>query len=150
MPRRTYAQRIPIPLEGDPATCFYSKDGLLLAKGYKRIVIGQRGPYIEFDDDQIIKDNISIPKHAEHKLKNSMSYYWEYRSNDRSFVKLYWQKMTVLYADYKVGLWYISPSEVKTDEFAKLLLPRYYEVEVPVEVPKEIPETKGTLFDDLK
>ena len=149
MPRRTHAQRLKIPIEGNSNLCFYSKEGLLLARGYKRVVIGQRGPYIEFDDDQIVKENIHIPKYAEHKLTDSMAYYFEYRSNDSSFVKLYWQKMTVLYADYKVGLWYISPSEVKTEEMAELLFPCYWEPELKEEPMSEPIEPTGTLFDDI-
>ena len=95
MKRRTTEERIVIPLEGNPDTNFYTKDGLLLAHGYLRVVIGGRGPYIEFDPSQIIHDNIYIPDHALRKLTNSMSYYHEYRSKDDCYVKLYDQKITI-------------------------------------------------------
>jgi len=133
MKRRTTAERIAIPLEGNPTTQFYTKKGLLLARGYTRIVIGGRGPYIEFDSEQIVEENIYIPEHALHKLESNFSYYHEYRSKDDCFVKLYDQKMEVSYADYKVGMWYISPEEVKTDEVDELFLPPYPDPEVPQE-----------------
>ncbi len=38
---------------------FYTKSGLLISIGYDRLVIGQRGPYVEFSS--LIKENIHIP-----------------------------------------------------------------------------------------
>ena len=128
MKRRTTEERMVLLLDGDPDTIFYSKNGLVLAHGYTRIVIGGRGPYIEFSFDQIVHDNIYIPDHAIHKLNNSMSYYHEYRSKDESKVKLYDQKMGVSYADYKVGMWYMAPNLLRTDEFENLVLPLYPEL----------------------
>ena len=123
--RRTIEERMVLPLDGDPDAVFYSKEGLVLARGYTRIVLGGRGPYIEFSSDQIVHENIYIPDHARHKLQNSMAYYHEYRSKDDANVKLYDQKMCVSYADYIVGMWYISPNLVRTDEFEDLVLPLY-------------------------
>ena len=120
MKRRTYSERLTINIDGNDFTKFYTKDGLLVAIGYTRVVIGGRGPYIEFEDKHIVKDNFHIPKHAEYKLSQSMSYYHEYRSNDGCFVKAYYQQMGVSYADYKVGKWYIDPEKVKTDELEEL------------------------------
>ena len=143
MKRRTMAQRFKIPLEGDPNINFYTMNGLILAKGYSRIVIGGRGPYIEFEDSSIVKENIYVPPHAQHKLKNTLSYYHEYRSRDGSWAKLYFQRMEVSYADYKIGKWYIDPIIVKTDEFEDLLLPMYYQEEIKEEV------KKPNIFDTL-
>jgi hypothetical protein len=39
-------------------------------------------------------------------------FYVEWRTKDQSNVKVYDQKRTVEYADYKVGLFYISPFEL--------------------------------------
>ena len=125
--KRTMKDRFAIPLDGDSSIRLYTQAGLLLATGYTRIVIGGRGPYIEFAPEQIEYGNISIPDHAQHKLENNLSYYHEYRSNDNCFVKLYQQKIKVGYADYLVGMWYISPFNVKTDNFDDLLLPLYTE-----------------------
>jgi hypothetical protein len=144
MKRRSAEERIAIPINGNPDTNFYTSKGLLLTKGYTRVVIGKRGPYIEFDPSQIERKNIHVPPHAEHKLDNDYSYYHEYRSIDSCFVKLYDQKLTVAYADYKIGMWYISPSDVKTDEFDNLVLSMYYEEPKPPLPPKE-----DGLFDIL-
>ena len=141
MKRLKMSERFKIPLAGDPNICFYTKRGLLLAKGYSRIVIGGRGPYIEFEPENIMMDNIYVPDHAKHKLENSLTYYHEYRSKDDSYVKLYFQRMEVSYADYKIGKWYVDPMVLKTDEFDNLLLPLYQELGSPVS------EIKPTLFD---
>lgn len=150
MHKRSYKERILVPIDGSEDISFYTKGGLLLAKGYVRVVIGGRGPYIEFLDTQIIKDNIYVPKHAEYKLQRMMPYYWEYRSKDKCFVKLYYQKMLVQYADYKIDYWYISPFDLKTDKLENLVLPLYAD---PEEIIEEIsPSTdisKGSLFQDL-
>ena len=128
-----------ISTEGDFSTKFYTPDKLLLATGYVRIVVGGRGPYIEFSSEQIQHNNIYIPDYARYKVGNDLSYYHEFRSNDKCFVKLYYQKLRVAYADYKVGMWYISPLQVITDEHDDLLLPSYVE---------EIEEDEGPdLFD---
>ena len=143
MKRLTTAQRFKIPLVGDPSINFYTLNGLLLAKGYTRIVIGGRGPYIEFEDASIVKANIHVPSHAIHKLTASLTYYHEYRSNDESWVKLYFQCMGVSYADYKIGMWYIDPTRLKTDEFDNLILPMYKSEEIVEEV------KKPSLFDEF-
>lgn len=145
MKRLSTKERFRIPLDGDSDMKFYTKSGLLLATGYERIVIGGRGPYIEFSSDQIEHGNIHIPKHAEYKLENSFSYYHEYRSNDECNVKLYDQKIGVSYADYKVGMWYIDPNLIKTDEFEDLMKPLYEDVDTAVENSEDSPN----LFDSL-
>jgi hypothetical protein len=124
----------------------------LVATGYTRVVIGGRGPYIEFEDKHIVKDHFHIPKHAAYKLSQTMPYYHEYRSNDKCFVKAYCQQMQVSYADYRVGKWYIDPEKVKTDEFENLLLPPYpgpYNVAKSVEITHLYVEEKAkpSLFD---
>ena len=138
------SDRFKIPITGCPEISFYTKHDLLLAKGYNRIVIGGRGPYIEFSTFQIVMDNIYIPNHAKHKLQESLSYYHEYRSKDQSYVKLYFQRIGVSYADYKVGKWYIDPMCLKTNEHDSLLLPLYIENPTKEELP-----IKSTLFDVL-
>lgn len=117
-----------------------------MAIGYERVVIGGRGPYIEFTDDQIQRDAIRIPTSKEYKLHNSMSYYHEYRSDDSSYVKVYYQKIGVQYADYKVGYWYISPEDLLAEDIGEVMGPLYYELQ-PEPEPKDEPEE--TLFDVL-
>ena len=110
-----YQERLKIPLEGDNSTRFETGTGLHVATGYTRIVIGQRGPYIEFSPDQIILANLHVPKNERDRLREprrSYVYYFEWRTNDDANVKVYEQKKTVDYADYKVGLLYISPFDL--------------------------------------
>lgn len=92
---------------------FYTKSGLLISIGYDRLVIGQRGPYVEFSS--LIKENIHIPKEQYYRLKSSFVYYDEYRTNDVCNVKVYFQKKIVKYADYKLNKWYISPYDLEFD-----------------------------------
>jgi len=138
MKRKSYEERLRIPITGDSKIKFYTKCGTLIATGYDRIVIGGRGPYVEFNSAQIDHTVIFVPQFAKHKLDMSLTYYHEYRTRDACHVKLYYQKMGVQYADYKVGKWYIDPLLLKTDEFEDLLLPLYEE---------KVEESKDTLFD---
>ena len=109
---RSFSKRLRIPLEGMDKLSLYSKKGTLLAIGYTRVVIGKRGPYVEFNDSQIQKDKFIIPERELYRLTNGVSYYIEYRSLDECNVMLYHQKRTVAYADYKIGMYYISPFDL--------------------------------------
>ena len=119
--RTNYRDRIKISLKQNDVK-LYTQSGLLVANGYERIVIGDRGPYIEVSTDNIVKDAIKIPKGLEHRLVSDC-YYVEYRSIDESNIKVYHQKKTVWYADYLIGLYYISPFDLKTDEMDELVKP---------------------------
>ena len=110
-----YQDRLRIPLEGNDHTRFETKSGLHVATGYTRIVIGERGPFIEFNPEHIILVNLHIPKNMRWKLTS----YWraredliEWRTNDDANVKVYEQLKTVDYADYRAGLIYISPFDL--------------------------------------
>ncbi len=101
---------------GDDAMKFYSSSGLLLATGYTRVVIGKRGPYVEFDDEHIQWKHFFVPVKEAYRETNKVVFYLEYRSFDAAKVKLYRQKRTVAYADYKIGMCYISPSDLLREE----------------------------------
>lgn len=117
-----YRERLKIDPDNGDSTKFFTKNGLLVAAGYTRVVIGDRGPYIEFSDDQIVKQNIFIPAHQQYRLTADYVYYHEYRTNEDD-VKLYYQRKTVNYADYKIGFWYISPFALKTEEHEEIVIP---------------------------
>lgn len=102
-----------IRIKGDKETEFYTKVGFLVARGYNKIVIGERGPYIEFTKTQIIRENIFIPDNQKWRINSPKAYYIEYRSK-RDYVKIYFQKKLVQYADYQVGFYYISPEDLST------------------------------------
>lgn len=99
------AEQLKIPLKGNAKMRFYTASGLHVATGYKRVVIGDRGPYIEFNPQQVVRDNLHIPEQRH-------VYFTELRSNDESNVMVYDQRRTVKYADYKIGLYYVSPVDL--------------------------------------
>jgi hypothetical protein len=101
-----------IRIMGNDAQEFYSKSGLLLAVGYQRIVIGGRGPYVEFSPRDIELSSFRIPKKEMWRVDSDDAFYVERRSKDDSDVKLYDQKKLVTYADYKIGFYYISPADL--------------------------------------
>ena len=108
-----YKSRIKIPINiGDNTTQFFTGSKLHIAIGYNCIVIGQRGPYIEFNDNMINQDNINLPQDQEWRLNSTKAYYVEFRTADKSNVKIYYQLKEVNYADYKVGKFYISPFDL--------------------------------------
>jgi hypothetical protein len=110
-----YQERLRIPLEGNDHTRFETRTGLHVATGYTRIAIGGRGPYIEFLPGHLIWDNLHVPDDENYRLDHPWKdrvYYVEWRTNDESNVKVYEQKRTVDYANYKVGLFYISPFDL--------------------------------------
>ena len=111
----SYEKRLRIPLSGDDHTRFETSTGLLVASGYTRVVIGERGPYIEFLPGHLIWDSLHMPEEEKYRLEHPWKdqvFYVEWRTKDQSNVKVYDQKRTVDYADYKVGLFYISPFDL--------------------------------------
>lgn len=90
----------------------YLKDGTLFANEFVRVVHGERGDYVEFTEEQI------LPK-LKYKLgdkpifNNKVIYYfWMYPYKHKD-VKVYQQLKTVGYADYKIGMYYVSPTAFK-------------------------------------
>ena len=115
--REKYRAALPewCKLEGDVIPC-YTLSGTLIATGYKRIVIGDYGAFIECSQEQIAADNIRIQPGQEYRLlderfRERCKYFW-YTAKDSSEIKLYFQQKTVSYADYRPGMWYFSPYEV--------------------------------------
>lgn len=90
----------------------FTRTGLPVSQGFERIVIGERGPYVEFSGSDLYPYNFHIPQHEKYRLNSDVVYYIEYRTTDEANVKVYFQKKTVVYADYRVGFWYISPSDL--------------------------------------
>jgi hypothetical protein len=109
---KRFADRLNIPIDGNPDLELYSKSGTLLTVGYTRVVIGGRGAYIEFEDSNIVKEAFTIPEKLLYRIDNNVCFYIEHRSIDASYVKLYHQKRLVSYADYKIGMYYISPLDL--------------------------------------
>lgn len=110
-----YESRLLLPIVNKiPTVYLYSKSGERLATSYARIVIGGRGPYVEFLPTTIDWFNFQIPTDLIWKIESDSVDYVEYRSN-KDHVKLYLQKREVSYATYKIGFVYISPFELYFD-----------------------------------
>lgn len=60
-------------------------------------------------------DNIFIPHNAVWRQTSAYPYvfYDEWRSRCPGNVMIYYQRKTVSYADYVVGLWYVSPTDLE-------------------------------------
>jgi hypothetical protein len=114
---QNYADRMILPLVGKESIIFSTKSNLVIAYDYDRVVIGDRGPYIEFTKGQLVFKNFHWIDELSHK------YYIEYRSNCESNVKLYCQLLQVNYADYRVGKYYISPFDLISDKYPILITP---------------------------
>jgi hypothetical protein len=113
--KKGYKASVNIPEDGYDIP-LYTKSLNVISKGYERVVFGGRGPYIEFTEKQIELGSFIIPKDQLYRLTDLRIYYIEFRSNDASNVKLYYQLKTVAYADYKIGYFYISPYDLYTYE----------------------------------
>lgn len=99
-----YETRLSIPIEGDWATEFFTKSGLPVACGYTRVVIGDRGPYVEFEGSRMVMESLR-------EMPGGHYYYVELRTL-RDNVKVYAQAHRVDYADYEPGMFYVSPFDL--------------------------------------
>lgn len=122
--RNIYANTIPaFLLSFDKTKPLYSLNGSLICNGYDRIVIGDYGAYIEFSSEQANKDLFIIAPGQEYRLESRYSnvkYIW-LTINDESQIKIYYQKNTVSYADYKPQYYYVSVYEVYPGIITKLI-----------------------------
>ena len=118
--RAFFRKNIPEFLTKYGSCALYTKQGSLLCSGYGRIVVGDYGAFIEFSPDQaqersfIVKPGqeyrINDPKYSKH-----VKYEW-LTIDDGSDIKIYKQKRTVSYADYKAGMYYVSVHEVQNEK----------------------------------
>lgn len=111
-----YAETLPAFLlsNAPETTSLYTINGILICNGYERIVIGDYGAYIEFNSEQANKSQFIIAPGQEYRLEpryNNAKYIW-LTINDDSQVKIYYQKNTVTYADYKPKMYYVSVYEI--------------------------------------
>lgn len=119
---KPWKKRFRIPVNARSDGChweipLFTRSMTPIARGYRRIVIGKRGPYVEFHFTDIDWKFFYVPKEEEKRLQgNGIYFYEEWRSLDDSYVKLYLQKKPVAYADYKVHMMYISPFDLLDDQ----------------------------------
>ncbi len=119
--RKELFSEIPLNEEGDKDTLFFTNSDVLLCSGYERIVFGDHGPYIEFS-----VYNVNVDSWFAQRI--GIGYYDKYYPRDNSGILMYLQRRTVSnlpnppkgkrsfrgnrkegYADYVVGMYYISP-----------------------------------------
>jgi len=115
-------ERLNLPYKtGNSELEFYTSTGLLIFRGYSRIVIGGRGPYVEFEENAIVEENIEMPRSQEWRVDSENAYYIEFRTIDESNVKIYFQKKRVGYAPYKIGFCYVSPFDLFLSDGSKVI-----------------------------
>ncbi len=114
--RQFYIDNLPkgFLLEGS-SDALYTKNGTLICNGYKRIVVGDYGAFIEFDKEQANAEQYIIAPGQEYRVNDqkyakNVKYIWMTIADD-SNIKIYKQKKKVTYADYKSGFYYVSPHE---------------------------------------
>jgi len=119
-----YKELLTIPIEdGSNIPLYLNAPHFVISNGYNRVVIGQRGPYVEFNKNQIFCNRLYIPNSQLYRLSDPKVYYIEFRTTDFD-AKVYYQMRSVAYADYKIGCFYISPNDLfKVDGTPCIILP---------------------------
>lgn len=110
-----YKSRLSIALTGDSVTRFFTGSGAQLAVGYSRVVVGGRGPYVEFEKRHIA--SVAL------RLVDAPHYYYDELRSVADNVKVYLQRRPVTYADYVVGMLYASPFELFDESGAVIIEP---------------------------
>lgn len=119
--REFYEEKLPkdLKLSGDLDQELFTTKGTRVATGYKRIVVGDYGAFVEIPVDKVKKKVIVCQPGQEYryedpKYRDNVKYFW-YTVLDGSNVKLYFQQKKVIYADYEPGYVYVSPYEIETN-----------------------------------
>lgn len=86
-----------------------NKAGTKIAVGFNRVVIGDYGAYLEITSGQLCHENIQNKWNR--KPNRPVKYIWM-ETKDELRTKIYFQQVTVKYADYVVGRYYVNPDEV--------------------------------------
>ena len=114
--RQFFKENIPdfLNINGGVDT-LYTLNGSPICDGYDRIVIGDYGAFIEFSsspysDTYIVKPGQEF-RISDKQYSNSVKYVWM-TIDDKSDIKIYFQKRPVLYADYIPRKFYVSVHEV--------------------------------------
>jgi len=109
--REHYKKGLTLKAGGSDKRIYFKSTGEKIANGYDRIVIGDHGAYVEINEKQINKKIIKVKKGQEWRTNNLFCKYFWFESTKGD--KVYLQKATVKYADYKIGFYYIDPRLLK-------------------------------------
>jgi hypothetical protein len=108
--REHYRRRLSIPeFGGGEEVVLKNECGTIIATGYRQVIIGDYGAFVEFNPDHLVKDNIK-PRFPGAQKKEA-SYLW-YETKDVAQTKVYLQQHRVTYANYSPGRYYISPDDL--------------------------------------
>lgn len=104
----------------------------MITIGYDRIVIGDYGAFIEFDNNKAIVESFIIAPGQEYRIEDeryskNVKYIW-LTVYDGSGIKVYFQKKGVSYADYKPGKYYVSVHEVLRGSWCDMFFDRINEI----------------------
>lgn len=99
---------------GELYTCFGSQ----ICKSYRRVVIGDYGAFVEFEEpaSQFVIAPGQEYRVNDERYSRNVKYVW-LTVNDGSGIKIYHQKKGVSYADYQPGMYYVSVHEVYETRF---------------------------------
>lgn len=109
--RDYYQSLLTIPLGRTTANIL--NDMHMLAVGYERVVIGDYGAYLEIAEDKMLISSLRCRPGQEYRMddpryKDHVKYWW-LQPVGGAEIKVYFQLKTVKYADYRPGMFYISP-----------------------------------------
>lgn len=115
--RKLYIKELPPQwnLQGNLDCHIYDLEYNPIATGYSRVVIGDYGAYAEIPLEKMILTDIIIKPGEEYRFQpnyDNIKYHWYCLSKNHD-IKIYYQKNTVAYADYKPEMFYISPYELR-------------------------------------
>ena len=119
--RKFFTDNIPNYLSIDGGTIsIYSCKGVLISKGYERIVVGDYGAFIEFKESDANIEKFTVELGQEYRINdpnysNNVKYHW-YTIPDNNNLKIYKQVKTVSYADYLPNMYYVSVHQVYTNK----------------------------------
>jgi hypothetical protein len=107
--RDDYLTRLKVNVGLPPQCALTDSNGVVLAYACQRVVVGDYGPYIEFNKRDL--NLAAFQQKWPGEPKRPVKYIW-WESKRHPRVKLYEQRDTVAYADYLVDMWYISPADL--------------------------------------
>ena len=117
--QKLYVEHLPAPffeflfsgIEGYP---LFSKAGNGISRGFSRVVVGDYGAFVEIPKEYLFDGVLQIRRGTEKRLEfPNAKYLWmcPHFGNGEQDVdcKVYKQIKPVSYADYKPGMYYVSP-----------------------------------------
>lgn len=109
---KEYIKKFGVELDCD-IDAYLDKD-VKLCSHVERVVIGDHGPYVEFKPENLlVKTECMSGKEFKHDEKYSKTVkYFDENPVGYGSVLLYNQQRTVTYADYKPGMYYVSPYDL--------------------------------------